>query len=90
MTSIASSLKLKAYRSKKAMGEAWSNFRAHLHPNPLFIFGNQKSGTSAIAALMGACADLDVSLDFPREISNPTVPDVHHGTLPLATFIRQT
>ena len=89
MTSDPPRLKLKAYRSKKAFEEAWLNFRARSHPNPLFIFGNQKSGTSAIAALIGACTDLDVSLDFPREILYPTVPDVHRGRIDLQSFIRR-
>ena len=59
MTSLLMRLKLQAYRAKQGVLAQWWNRRARLHPNPLFIFGNQKSGTSAIAALIGACTNLE-------------------------------
>ena len=89
MSSLPMRLKMKAFRAKQAVTEKWANTRSRLHPNPLFVFGNQKSGTSVIAALIGACTDLPVSLDFPREMRHSRVPDVHAGRMSLQAFIRR-
>ena len=80
--------KMQAFRTKKAILAGWSDFRSRLHPNPLFVFGNQKSGTSVIAALLGASTDLPVTLDFPREISRPRVPDVWNDRMDLKAYLR--
>lgn len=34
------------------------------NPRPLFVFGNQKSGTTAVAALLAAATEKTVTLDF--------------------------
>ena len=38
---------------------------------PIFLLGNQKSGTTAIAALLAEATDLSVTLDFTRAINSP-------------------
>lgn len=55
------------------------SFGASVHPHPLFIMGNQKSGTTAIAALLAKMVDLPVSLDLKKEITQPTIQRVKRG-----------
>jgi hypothetical protein len=40
---------------------------ARVNERPVFVLGNQKSGTSAIAALLGVMTGERVALDFPAE-----------------------
>lgn len=35
-----------------------------IHPKPIFVLGNQKSGTSAIASLLGKASGLDYTIDL--------------------------
>ncbi len=60
---------------------------AHVCPRPIFELGNQKSGTTAIAYLLGQLTGLSVTLDLPREIHLPTFPDVYLRTIPLSRFV---
>ena len=46
---------------------AWYSKKACLHPAPIFVLGNQKSGTSVVAALLGGMTGLSVSLDLTME-----------------------
>src|SRR6266446_1585567 len=65
-----------------------SRMTARVHPKPVFILGNQKSGTSAIAGLLSAATGLPVTLDFMAEIKRPRYPDVLGGKLPFSNFVR--
>lgn len=87
MTSLFSNARLSAYRGIKRLGEFSRNASAQVHPCPLFVFGNQKSGTSVIAALIAANADLNVTIDFQPEVRFPTVPDVVSGHKTMRSFI---
>ena len=42
---------------------------AKVNPEPIFILGNQRSGTTAIAALLSQCTGKSVSLDIARDIN---------------------
>ncbi len=57
------------------------NLFCRVHPHPVFILGHQKSGTSAIAALLAQACDLDVTIDLLREVWWPTYQRVlaRHG-----------
>lgn len=44
--------------------ESWRRQTAHINPNPIFVFGNQKAGTSAIAALLGEATGLSYTIDI--------------------------
>ncbi|MCA1735467.1 MAG: hypothetical protein LC739_04945 [Actinobacteria bacterium] len=54
----------------------------------MFVYGNQKSGTSAIAGLLGAYANLSVTIDLPREIREQLIPDIFTGRGRLETLLR--
>jgi hypothetical protein len=49
---------------KTLIGERLRALAARPHPRPVFVFGNQKSGTTAIAALLAAATGRRATLDF--------------------------
>ncbi len=50
--------------SRALLAERWRARRATPHPHPLFLFGNQKAGGTAIAGLLAAATGLRASLDL--------------------------
>jgi len=68
--------------------ERLRSFFAVPHSKPLLIFGNQKSGTSAIAGLIGAASGLRVQIDFwgARE---PYMTPLLRGRTRIARFVRR-
>lgn len=82
--------KLATYRALKHLKLLSQNRLARVHPEPVFIFGNQKSGTSVIAALVAAITDLDATIDFTRrELDKPTIPAVHSGRRTIDWFVQR-
>lgn len=61
---------------------------ARVNPRPVIVLGNQKSGTTAISALLAQSTGLSVTLDLKREIERPRLPDVRGGRLSFEQFIR--
>lgn len=58
------------------------------HTAPIFVLGNQKSGTSAIAALLAELTALSASIDLKREIEHPTYHRVKIGELSFSEFVK--
>ena len=58
------------------------------HASPIIVFGNQKSGTSAIGALLGEISGVPVALDLKREFKNPSTDRLRSGELSMAEFVR--
>lgn len=44
--------------------ETWRMYTSTLNKQPIFIFGNQKSGTSAITGLLGECTGKSYTIDI--------------------------
>jgi hypothetical protein len=65
------------------------NFLAQPHPDPIFALGNQKSGTSAIAALLGMATNLSTTIDLRREVGKQTYPRIVSGELEFDELIRR-
>ncbi len=63
------------------------NRRAGLHPEPVFVLGNQKSGTTAVAALLAECAGQEFVHDtlYRRK---KRLRELMDGNPPLAEFAR--
>lgn len=59
-----------------------------IHPYPIIILGNQKSGTSAIAALIAQYGRLSITNDLQTEIYNPTYHYVKSNKLDIGDFIK--
>ncbi|MFC1806943.1 sulfotransferase [Candidatus Omnitrophota bacterium] len=60
-----------------------------VNQKPIFIIGNQKSGTTAIAALLAKMTDLSVTLDLVEEIRVPKFNYVYKKELPFSYLIRR-
>lgn len=54
---------------------------------PIFILGNQKSGTTAISELLANMVDLSISRDLRKEIKTPNFHLVRKGDMSLKEFI---
>lgn len=57
-----------------------------INKDPIFIFGNQKSGTTAIAALLSIYGELSATLDI-RGFSVLEQDMLHNGEMTLSQFI---
>jgi hypothetical protein len=55
------------------------NLLATPHPRPVFVLGNQKSGTSAIAALLGLMTGLPTTVDLRREVGKQYYKHIVNG-----------
>lgn len=62
-----------AYEARRWWREERAARRAVVHPRPIFILGMQKSGTSAIAALLGLRTGLETTIDLERDWRRTTV-----------------
>lgn len=54
---------------------------------PVFVVGNQKSGTSAVAGLLGLATDRSACIDLPRANRRGMYLPLHRGELGLDRFI---
>ncbi|MEY2410289.1 MAG: hypothetical protein QOF48_2959 [Verrucomicrobiota bacterium] len=65
-----------------------SSWLAKPHPAPIFILGNQKSGTTIIASLLAELTGLSITLDLRNPIKNPVMDRIRNGEMSFAKFIR--
>jgi hypothetical protein len=72
--------------SKALLAERRRARHATPHPHPLFLFGNQKAGGTAIAGLLAAATGLRASLDLPGTTA-PHFARLMHGETSLDDFI---
>ena len=79
------------YRYREGFAKAkinWETITSRINQSPIIVLGNQKSGTSAIAALLAEMSGLSVTLDLRKEIENPTYDRVKTGELSFAEFVK--
>ena len=63
---------------------------ARVNPEPIVVLGNQKAGTSAIAALLGAATRRSVTLDLRNEqTAEPMFIGCRLGRAPFAELVRR-
>lgn len=77
-----------ALPGKRLIGERLRALAATPHPHPLFVFGNQKAGTTAIAGLLAAATGLRATLDFAGTTA-PRFAKLRHGETAIEDFIRR-
>jgi hypothetical protein len=75
-------------RHYRVAEHALRNARSSPNPAPIFVLGNQKSGTSAIADLLARACSLSVSLDMLMEVNRPRIQEVPDGTLPFDAYVQ--
>lgn len=73
---------------KRLIGERWRALLATPHPHPLFVFGNQKAGTTVIAGLLAAATGLRATLDFAGTTA-PRFAKLMRGETAIEDFIRR-
>ncbi|MGB7156882.1 MAG: sulfotransferase [Tepidisphaeraceae bacterium] len=56
---------------------------------PLFILGNQKSGTSAVCSLLARATGLSLSLDIRKDIPVPLYPKVKSGEITMDQYVER-
>lgn len=61
---------------------------AKINPRPVLVIGNQKSGTTAIAALLAKRAGVSVTLDIPP-LWGPAVGCIRNHSLSFADIVRR-
>ncbi|MFQ5510401.1 MAG: sulfotransferase [Candidatus Krumholzibacteriia bacterium] len=79
-------------RVRAALGQASEFVRslgATVHTGPLLILGNQKSGTTAIAALLSEMTGIRATLDLKKEMSDPVIDHVKSGAMSFDAFVRR-
>ena len=59
------------------------------HAEPIFVVGHQKSGTTAIAALLAAAIDEDYSHDMSYRRRWPDVADICNGRVPVRNLVKR-
>lgn len=74
--------------SSRLIGERLRTRSAKINPNPIFVFGNQKSGTTAIAALLAEATGLSATLDFAGGNGNRAIRLIR-GETPIAEFVHR-
>jgi len=65
------------------------NLLATPHPHPVFVLGNQKSGTSAIAALLGMMTGRPATVDLRREIGKQYYKRIVNGERSFGSLVRR-
>lgn len=76
----------KAYHFAKEKRAKRLNERAQVNEEAIFLLGNQKSGTSAIAALLAELTGLSVTIDI-RGIKEPVQSQLHKREMSFKTFV---
>ena len=66
-----------------------SNRNVVITNNPIFILGNQKSGTSAVAALLSELTNVSVCIDLRKEVWSPSYHEVLEGKITFARFVER-
>lgn len=91
MTSSSTSFLVEAKKNLKSLNTSASTWikkvTSHPYKEPIFILGNQKAGTSAIASLLAKMTDCSATIDLRKEIKNPTFQLVKKGDLSFDEFI---
>lgn len=84
---------IKRLRSKISLVSTYIKYElqagnAQVNLKPILVLGNQKSGTSAIAALLGEITGLSVTIDLIKEVYLPTYHRVLQGKLGFSEFVQ--
>jgi hypothetical protein len=62
---------------------------ADVNSRPVFVLGNQKSGTSPIAGLLAKLTGLSLTMDIRREIERPEIERVRRGEMPFPDYVKK-
>jgi len=60
-----------------------------VHERPILLLGNQKSGTTAIAALLAEMAGLPITLDLKKEFTDPVIDQLRTNGMTMKDFVER-
>lgn len=83
--SIGDNIRAAPLRARRAL----QSLTARPNPAPIFVLGHQKSGTSAVAALLAELTGSSVTIDLLNEDRWPTYARVASGEMPFERFVRR-
>lgn len=83
------SLRRTAWRIVHRVRTLYQTLTSRVNACPILVTGNQKSGTTAIAALLAEMTGASVSLDLKKEMPSPTFHRVRSGDLSIDAFVRR-
>ncbi len=91
MTVLASIARLRenAHALPRRIRRGAESISASPHPRPVFILGHQKSGTSAVAALLAEMTLSSVAVDLVNEDRRPSYQRVVSGEMSFERFVRR-
>jgi hypothetical protein len=78
-----------ASRAAARTARAVEGVFARVRPDPIILLGNQKSGTTAIAALLAEMTGLSAALDLKKEMKDPVIDRIKTGGLSMGDFVRR-
>lgn len=78
-----------AYDGRRWVHDELAARRASVHPRPVFVLGMQKSGTSAIAALLGLRTGIEPTIDLERDWRRTTVDLASRDVGEFDRFVRR-
>jgi len=80
---------IEAEETLRKLGILFRSVTAQINPVPIFVIGNQKSGTSAIAVLLAELTRLSLSMDLEREYLSRSQSYIRmkRGELSFETFL---
>ncbi len=81
-------LKNSGNKQFKKLQIEWETLFAKVNPKPIIVLGNQKSGTSAIAALLGEMTGLSFFIDMMKSNERNIYEAVKKGEISFAEFIK--
>jgi hypothetical protein len=76
----------KVYHLPENMKRRRLNQTSKVNDEPIFVLGNQKSGTSAIGALLADLTELPAAIDLPG-ICEPVQPELHSREISFPQFV---
>jgi Sulfotransferase domain len=76
-------------RNVRKIKEAVGNKTASIHKAPVFVMGNQKAGTTAIAALLAAATNKSITHDFMHRQDKEDVESLFFGRTSVEEFINK-
>jgi len=83
------SLQRSAWRVMRQLTTLYQTGAARVSACPILVTGNQKSGTTAIAALLAEMTGCSITLDLKKEMPTPTFHRVRTGNLSINAFVRR-
>jgi len=77
------------YHAAVRIGFAVTSPVCRINKRPIIVLGNQKSGTTAIAALLAELTALSVTLDLTLEVLRPSYEHLRRGDMSFERFVQR-